>query len=139
MDLQKRTSNIFINNNSNNNLFIIIKDLYKKNNLDFIGKKSKTEIKNNFDINKNPIKDINTNDDKKDDEGNFSCDFIISSPSFKKIYDISNNNDSEDNSIIEKESENEKEDNRFFYNKLINHKKKRFPSIPNLSITNEEQ
>lgn len=139
MDLSNRKSKIYINNKlNNNNLFLIIKDLYKKNNLDFIGKKSKTENKNNSDFNKNPVGDVNEkNIDKKDDEGNYSCEFIISSPS-KKIYDISNNNESEIESLIEKEGENEKEEDSFLYNKLTNHKRKRFPSIPSLSVLNKD-
>ena len=136
-DLTKTKTNIYVNNKSNNNnLFLIIKDFYKKNNLDFIGKKSKSEIKNYSDIIKNPIKE--KNGDKMDGEGNFSCDFFIPSPSLKKIYDVSNNNESEGKSIIEKEGENEKKDDSFFYNKLISHKRKRFLSIPNLSIINKE-
>ena len=139
MDLSKRKSNVYINNSNNNNLFLIIKDLYKKNNLDFIGKKSKTDIKSNSDINNNPINDVDQkNNEKKDNEGNFSYDFIISSPSLNKIYDINHNNESEIEAIIEKEGENEKEDNNLFYNKLINHKRKRFPSIPNLFIINKD-
>ena len=140
--LQKAKRNKSINNKSNknnNNLFLINKDLYKKKNLDFIGKNTKTESKNNSDIIKNSINDINNkNYDKKDDDGNYSCDYIISSPSSKKIYEISNNNESEIESLIEKEEENEKEENSFLFNKLINHKRKRYPSIPILSMVDDD-
>ena len=142
MDLStRRKSNIYINNNSNNNnLFLIIKDIYKKNNLNFICNNSKTEFKNDYDIIKNPINNVNEkNNDKKDEEGNFSYDFFIPNPSLKKTYDISNNDDSEIDSIIENYGEDEKEDGSFFNNKFIDHKRKRFPSIPNLSIMNKDE
>ena len=124
MDLSKRKINKNINNkiNNNNNLFLITKDLYKKNNLDFIGKKFKTEIANNSDIDEKKV-------DKKD-IGNYSNDFIFSSDSLKKIYNISNNKEFEFESIMEEEGDSEKGDDSFLNKKLINHKRLRFPSIP---------
>ena len=134
LDLLKRKSNKFICTKSNNkNIFLIIKDIYKKYNLDFIDTKSKTKINNNSDIIKNTKNNIAEKKvDKKEDEENDSYDFIISSPSLKKIYDISNNNESDIESIIEKEGEKEKGYDIFFNNKTINHKRKRSPSNQNL-------
>ena len=141
MDLLKTKRNKYIYNKSNSkNIFLIIKDLYKNNNLDFIDKQSIIEINNNSNIIKNPINNVNEkNNDKKDEEGNFSYDFFIPNPSLKKTYDISNNDDSEIDSIIEKDGEDEKEEGSFFNNKFIDHKRKRFPSIPNLSIMNKDE
>ena len=133
MDLSKRKSNKFIcTKSNNNNIFLIIKDINKKYNLDFIDTKSKTKINNNSDIIKNPKNNIGEKKvDKKDVEENDSYDFIISSPSLKKIYDISNNNESDIESIIEKEGEKEKDYDIFFNNKIVNHKRKRSPSNSN--------
>ena len=122
IDLSKIKNNKYAyKEKNNNNLFLITKDLYKKNNPDFIAKKFKTEISNNSDIDEKKV--------DKNDIGNYSNDFILSSHSLKKIYNISNNNEFEFESIIEEEGDSEKGDDSFLNNKLINHKRKRFPSI----------
>ena len=133
MDLLKTKRNKNIYNKSNNKkIFLIIKDLYKGNNLDLIGKQSIIEINNNSDIIKNPINDM---DEKKvdNDEGIYSYDFIFSDPSSKNVYNLYVNNAPNIESIIEEdEGGREKEDDSFFNNKLVNQKRKRFPSIHNL-------
>ena len=133
MDLLKTKRNKYIYNKSNSkNIFLIIKDLYKNNNLDFIGKQSIIEINNNSNIIKNPINDIEEKN-IDNDKGIYSYDFNFSGSSSKNVYNICVNNAPNFESIIEEEEGgSEKGDDSFFNNKLVNQKRKRFPSIQNL-------